>query len=398
MDKRNNLFIIVASCITFFLGFESGGFQLVLLQVSRYYNLNNVEMGALVTAQLSAITVGPLVFGWLADRIGKKIILMISMPFFAVGCIGAAFSTSALIFAVFIFVTGIGYGASECIGSSAISDSFPGQESKYLNIMQCAFCLGAVLSPQIFSRLISAGLVTWRMVFLIAGFGFVFIFPLLCLTGTKQSGDSAKRPNPPQAENGETPGTAKTALKILSPLLIILFIAMLCNVAIEVGIAFFADTLFVTEYSNTILGAYAISGFWLAMTVSRIIFAFTKIKMRDMILIGFSSSCLLMIALLLNRNQWFLLGIFILLGAAMAPIWPMILGMGTSSYRERSGTVASILYAAGSLGGTAMPVLIGWTSERAGFYGGFGLLAVASAIGFLIMWLGGKQFKEQKPV
>ena len=112
-----------------------------------------------------------------------------------------------------------------------------------------------------------------------------------------------------------------------------------------------------------------------------------------MVLIGFSVSCLLIVIMILFRNQWFLVGVFVLLGAAMAPVWPMILGMGTSSYRERSGTVASILYAAGGLGGTAIPVLIGWVSERAGFYGGFWLLAAAAAIGFLVMWFGGKLYK-----
>ena len=60
MNKRLTAFVLVAYGIGFFLGFESGGFQLVLLQIARFYNLNNVEMGSLVTAELSAITLGPL--------------------------------------------------------------------------------------------------------------------------------------------------------------------------------------------------------------------------------------------------------------------------------------------------------------------------------------------------
>jgi fucose permease len=94
-----------------------------------------------------------------------------------------------------------------------------------------------------------------------------------------------------------------------------------------------------------------------------------------------------MLMLLFFFNYWILMGIFIMLGVVLAPAWPMIVGIGTSSYRERSGTVASVLSASSGLGGAVIPVLIGWVSEKAGFYGGFWLLVAASAIGFFIIWL-----------
>jgi FHS family glucose/mannose:H+ symporter-like MFS transporter len=205
------------------------------------------------------------------------------------------------------------------------------------------------------------------------------LFPLLCISRCKEPAaidSSAER-------SGNM--NNRTKLKLVSPLLFFLLAAMLTYVAVETGIAFFANVLFVTEYSNTELGAYAISGFWLAMTVFRFAFALIKMKMRNMILLGFSASCVLLILLLFFRNQWVLLGLFILLGTVLAPVWPMIIGIGTSSFRERSGTVASILTASGGLGGAVIPVLIGWVSEWGGFYGGFWLLAVASAIGFFVI-------------
>jgi len=373
MDKRLALFIPVVCGITFFLGFETGGFQLVLLQAAQYFKLNNVMMGILVAAQYSAITVGPLLFGWAADRFGKKIILQIFVPLFAIGCFGAGISKTVAAFVSFVFMIGMGYSVCESTGSSALSDSFPGKESRYLNIMQCFFCLGAVLSPQIFSRLIPGGFVTWRAVFLVAGSGYVLLFPFLCLSRCKG----------PTTADSATGRVSKQ--KLLSPLLIVLLAAMLTYVAVETGIAFFANVLFVTEYSNTELGAYAISGFWFGMTVFRFVFALVKMKMRNMVLLGFSSSCVLLLLLLLFRNQWMLMGLFVLLGVVLAPVWPMIIGIGTSSFRERSGTAASVLTASGGFGGVVIPVLIGWVSEWGGFYGGFWLLVASSAIGFFVV-------------
>ncbi|MCL2880972.1 MAG: MFS transporter, partial [Treponema sp.] len=254
MNRRVTFLTLTAYGIGFFLGLENGGFQLVLLQIARSYNLDNIKMGALVTAQASAITIGPLLFGWLADRVGKKAILMIFMPLFAIGCFGAAFSTSALLFASSIFMSGIGYSVSESISSSALSDSFPGRESRYLNIMQCIFCLGAVLSPQIFSHLISSGLVTWRMVFLISGAGFIVLYPLLCLSGIAPSAaitsGNERHNSAPENKSVRTTRIAHNPLGVFTPLMLMLIVAMACYVAMEVGIAFFAEALYVTEYSN----------------------------------------------------------------------------------------------------------------------------------------------------
>ena len=378
MDKRLALFVPVTCVIGFFLGVELGGFQLILLQAAQHFNMNNVMMGILVASQYTAVTLGPLLFGWVADRYGKKTILLFSIPLFAIGCFCTAFSQTVFILISSVFITGIGYSISECISSTALSDSFPGKESKYLNIMQCGFCLGAVLSPQVFSRLIAAGLVSWRAVFMCAGSGFLLVYPLLCLSHCKQ----------PITDNPCTEMPEKPKSRIVSPMLFFLLIAMLSYVAIETGLAFFADTLYVTEYSNTTLGAYAISAFWLAMTVSRFIFSLTKMKMQNMILMGFFASSILLVLVPVLKNQWALMGIFVLSGITIGPIWPMIIGIGTSSFRERSGTVGSILYASGGFGGAIIPVLIGWVSGWAGFYGGFRLLVAASVMGFFAMWFG----------
>jgi fucose permease len=375
-DKRLTLLVPVVTGLAFFLGMESGGFQLILLKAARDFKLSASMMGVVVASQYSAITLGPLLFGWVADRIGKKTTLLAAMPLFAVGCFGAALSNTAAVFIGAIFIIGIGYSVCECIGSSAVSDSFPGRESRYLNIMQCGFSLGAVLSPLIFSKLISRELVSWHAVFLSAGGGYVLLYPLLIFAHT---GKPAVRENEKSVTSG-----------ILSPFLLVLVVAMLSYVAMETGAAFFADSLFVTEYSNTELGAYAISGFWFAMTVSRFVFALVKMKPRNMVLLGFAAAFVLFTLMFFCRLQWVAMGIFISLGMVMGPVWPMIIGIGTSSYQTRSGTVASILAAAGGLGGASIPVLIGIAAEQTGFYSVFCLLAAVAALGFLVMWFRGK--------
>lgn len=373
-EKRLRLLIPGACGLTFFLGFENGGFQLVLLNVASDFVLGPAMMGVLVASQYAAITLAPLIFGWIADRIGKKPVLLLFMPLFAGGCFLAASSGSVPAFLSGVFLTGIGYSVCECIGSSALSDSFPGRESRYLNIMQCAFSVGAVVSPLIFSRLISSGGFTWRSVFVFSGCGYMLLYPLILLAGCRKM--------VPPSGGRSFPALVRV---LRSRFFLILLFSMLAYVAMETGIGYFVDSLFVWEFDNTELGAYAISGFWFAMALSRFVFAWLKMKPRTMVLLGFSASAALLVMMLLFKNQWLSLGVFMALGAMMGPVWPMILGIGTSSYQGISGTVASILTAAGGLGGALAPVLIGAAGEHWGLYGGFWLLAIIPLIAFLVM-------------
>ena len=373
MNNRVMLFIPVTCGLAFFLGLQVGGFQLVLLQTAQTFQLDTIMMGGLVAAQFSAITLGPLFFGWAADRFGNKKILLICMPLFIVGCFGAAVSNTAMMFAGMVFIAGIGYSVTECISSSALSDSFPNRVSRYLNLMQCFFCLGAVASPLIFNILISAFLVSWRAVFFTAGGGYILLYPLLMLS-------RCEKQHLPEESKAESPS------RFFSVFLISLVAAMLIYVSMEMGVSFFADSMFAIEYSNTSLGAYAISGFWFSMMASRLVFALIKMKPQTMVMLGFFVCFLLFIILLLFRNQWVLLGVIILLGFVLGPVWPMLMGIGTSSYKQRSGTVASILAASGGLGGVISPVVIGFVAKHAGFYGSFWLFAAVSLFGFILMW------------
>jgi nitrate/nitrite transporter NarK len=73
----------------------------------------------------------------------------------------------------------------------------------------------------------------------------------------------------------------------------------------------------------------------------------------------------------------------------------MILGIGMSAFKKKSGMVAGVLSAGGGAGGIITPVIIGFIAGRAGFYGGFIFLALLSASAMLVMRLWGRPPKEE---
>jgi fucose permease len=381
------VFIPVSWGLTLFLGIESGGFQLVLLQVSKEFSLNAFMMGAMVTSQYIAITIAPLLFGWIADRIGKKPILLFFMLLFAGACIFTALSGSALFFVIGVFFVGMGYSVCECVGSSALSDSFPGKENIYLNIMQSTFSLGAVIGPLIFNRLLLSGEFTWRIIFAVPGFGYMLLYPFMIISRCQ----SPQRKDQKTISDKNTAGFGFESSRFI----LVLLFSMLVYVAMETGTAFFADSLFVLEFNNTKFGPYAISLFWFGMTISRLVFAGSGIRPRTMILLGFSLSAIVFIVIIFLKHEHLLLALFAVLGAMMGPVWPMILGTGTSAYQERSGTIASILTAAGGFGGAIIPMIIGFATEKTGLLSGFLLLAGISFMGFVFMKTWGKPSVKQ---
>jgi fucose permease len=175
------------------------------------------------------------------------------------------------------------------------------------------------------------------------------------------------------------------------PLLWILIFAMISYLVMESGLAFFANSFFIWEYSSAILGAWSISVFWCAHTVSRLVFALVPVKSRRVVLMGFSVSVLFLVLLMIARNQWVSLTLFGILGFIMGPVWPMIVGMGAKNFPERSGTAVGFLTASGGLGGIFTPPLIGLISEYQGIHAGFAVLGLFAAAAFFALRFWGKE-------
>jgi fucose permease len=246
-----------------------------------------------------------------------------------------------------------------------------------MNIMQCAFSLGAVISPLFFSSFH----LSWSWVFIVPGCGFILLYPLMILADC------------PGVETSKQKDASLRSFRpiFFSPFFITLLFCMMAYVAMETGISYFIDSLLVTEYKNGGLSAWTISGFWFAMTVSRLFFASIKMKPRTMALLGYLSAAALLIVLFVIKNQWVFFGSVLGLGFVMGPVWPMVLSTGISAFQEKSGAVGGILYAGGGFGGILTPLIFGAIAESYGFYSGFLLLAAVSASGFLVLKIWGKR-------
>lgn len=369
-------FVVFAACMTFFLGFESGGFQLALLHVADEFALNQTMMGVLAGLQFLAMVGLPLVFGRLADNVGKKRVLAIFMPVFIIGCAAAAVSPTALIFVAGVIVIGAGFSVTECISTAAVSDSCPESSERTLNLVQSMFGLGAVAGPLVSDWLMRSAGVSWRIVFIIAGCGYLLLLPALL----------AVRIRPPARKPAE--GNGGNMLRVLkTPLLVSLCIAILFYVGLETGMAYFINSFFTSELSSETLGAYGIAAFWFAMAISRFIFGWLHIKPQRTVLIGFAITVLLIGMLTFLSDTTLVLVLCAMAGFVLGPLWPTIASMVTRACPRDTGVAASLLMATGSIGGAVFPALMGMLSDQWGLRSSFALLAVVAVAATVTMVL-----------
>src|SRR6516164_6517169 len=81
--------------------------------------------GFLATLTLLASGIGGVLFGFIADRIGRKRALMLSILTYSVCSFASGLSRSVLMLAIFRFILGLGMGGEWNTGASLVAETWP---------------------------------------------------------------------------------------------------------------------------------------------------------------------------------------------------------------------------------------------------------------------------------
>ena len=152
--------------------FDTMLYALVLAHVMRDLNMSKAVSGFLATLTLLASGIGGILFGFIADRIGRKRALMLSILTYSVCSFASGLATSVLMLATFRFVLGLGMGGEWNTGATLVAETWPPElRAKAISIVQSSWAIGYALAALV------AGVVlhyaNWRRVF------FVGILPAL---------------------------------------------------------------------------------------------------------------------------------------------------------------------------------------------------------------------------
>jgi len=373
--KNNNLLLFAFCAIVFMLGYQFGGFQLALLSAINELGFDRVMIGLPVSLQFISISVTPLIFGPVSDRIGKKKIIIIFIAVFVIGGLLTGFSFSAAQFLAGVSIIGAGQSVCECSVTAAALDTFGEKGEKNTNLIQSFFCAGAVLSPLILQALINGFSASWRVTFIISAIAMAATIPVLLPTRISQVPG-------PEIKKGK-----KTRKKLKHQGLVIgLVMCMFIYVGVESVMAFFADSVLTLELDAPALGAYAISLFWGAMGIGRVVFGLMKRIPPNSTAISLFVMTAIIIVMAFCRQEYAMLFFFAASGLACSCVWPGIANSAVTLNQEASGRIMGYINLGTGTGGAVLPLVNGAILSLAGMSASYLVLSVFPVLAGLYIW------------
>ncbi|SHL36465.1 Major Facilitator Superfamily protein [Pseudonocardia thermophila] len=107
------------------------------------WGISKAELGPVVTSGLLGLAIGSLVAGPLADRVGRRAVILTSMVGFGLMSIATAFTTDVMWFSILRVLTGIGLGAALPNATTLVSEYAPARRrSAMMSLTYCGMTLG----------------------------------------------------------------------------------------------------------------------------------------------------------------------------------------------------------------------------------------------------------------
>jgi MFS family permease len=146
-------------------------YAMAIGQLRTYFGFNDATAGMLGTVTLVMSGVGGVIFGYVADRLGRTRALMATILLFSVASLGASTSQTVVQLLFWRAVLGIGMGGEWASGAVLISETWPpAHRNKAISIMQSGWAIGYITAALMAALILGApgaGREAWRWLFLV---------------------------------------------------------------------------------------------------------------------------------------------------------------------------------------------------------------------------------------
>jgi MFS transporter, SHS family, lactate transporter len=180
----------------------------VLADIAKEFNTTMTAVTIAITLTLAARPLGALLFGYMADRIGRRRVLIINVLTFTVFEFVSGLAPSLVSFIVIRALFGVAMGGEWGVGASLTMESIPAKwRGAASGLLQAGYPFGYLLASLLYWAAFSA--VGWRVLFMIGAVPGLFVaaYILFCV---KESPDWVQRKAEPrigmwQAVSGNLP-------------------------------------------------------------------------------------------------------------------------------------------------------------------------------------------------
>ena len=193
--------VAVAMCVLLNAldGFDVLSISFASPGIADEWGIDRAQLGLVLSMELIGMAVGSVVLGQVADRIGRRAVVVGCLAMMASGMLGSATVGSIVLLAVTRLVTGFGIGgmlaATNALVAEYSNDKWRGAA---VSIMAAGYPVGAIVGGAIASNLLVDG--SWRNVFLLGAGMTVVCLPLAPILLPEPVGSLLQRRGPDTLE------------------------------------------------------------------------------------------------------------------------------------------------------------------------------------------------------
>jgi len=132
-------------------------FSFLLIPIKMTLGLSDASLSLLLGSTLAATALGGILFGYLADRFGRKTVLSWTILVYSLGTFACGFAQGVWWLLVFRVITGLGVGGEWATGQTLVGETFPARmRARFAGVMQTGAPLGIALASVVGGFLLPA--------------------------------------------------------------------------------------------------------------------------------------------------------------------------------------------------------------------------------------------------
>ncbi|HSG55789.1 MAG TPA: MFS transporter [Paracoccaceae bacterium] len=329
----------------------------VIPEVIREFDLGLTAGGSFQYATMSGIAISAIGLGFLADRLGRKITILIGLVMFGLGSALFAAGHDFAFFTALLFISGLGIGIFKAGALALIGDLSRSTTDhvRTMNLIEGFFGIGAIIGPAIVAYLLLVG-ASWKWVYLVAA-----VMCGLLILGIA----GARFPQPfkqDQEPTGATTGATDAIRLAGDPASLFFGTALMLYVAAEAAIYVWAPT-YLADYTGSwvLLASYAVSIFFVLRAAGRFLGVWLLGRFSwATVIVSCSAAMALLFWIAVAGGREVAIFALPATGLFMSVLYPTINSTGISCFdKGRHGSIAGLLLFFTCLSAVFAPLAMG---------------------------------------
>lgn len=328
------------------LGLYISSYQAILTDLMNELSLSQTFSGLLVSLHFIGSLLSPVLFGKVADKMGKRKAVLLSSGVFLVSVISMALIKNIVGMALSILIGGGSFSVIETLVSSMLCTKAEDSQ-KMMNLSQMMFCAGCVAGSLVSRRILLAFQDTKFVYAVLSCLALVQFLLSLFIDRT----EIVCKPS----------GKTQSDDRLLgNPAFVLIALIILLYVGVEEGCAFWISGYIETVGESSWLKAFCLGFFWLGMGIGRWVANRKKAVSIFRIICDMTISFVALTAILFGhiKNKILLTLLFELIGYGFAALWPVLFAEAVV-LNQGSSVSAGFLMSISALGGGLIPFLMG---------------------------------------